>query len=70
MKLSECRMGEVVCDVSTTGDGVIHKIGHIVGFTYINDIEYIGSLSSEEKLERTIPLVRFANGKDTVSINL
>jgi hypothetical protein len=39
------------------------EVGHIIGVTYNVGIELTGAMSDKEKHERTIPLVRFADGE-------
>jgi hypothetical protein len=56
MKLHECTFGRMVITESM-------EVGHIVGVTYNVGIALTGSMSDEEKHERTIPLVRFADGE-------
>jgi hypothetical protein len=52
MKLSQCKMGEVVI----TNGG---RVGHIVGFAYNIHFPYVGDLSAEELKAETIPVVKF-----------
>ena len=54
MKLSECVMGVMVIDEDL-------RIGHIVGVTYNVDIALTGNMTNEDKHDRTIPLVQFAD---------
>lgn len=54
MRLKDCKMGILV----QTSD---LRVGHIVGLTYNIDISLTGSMTNEEKLKRTIPLVQFPN---------
>lgn len=56
MKLHECTFGKMVI----TDD---KKVGHIVGVTYNIDIAHTGGLSQDDLFNRTIPLVRFADGE-------
>jgi hypothetical protein len=62
MKLSECKFGEMVITESK-------EVGHIVGVTYNVDISLTGGMSDEDKFNRTIPLVRFANGERGIHHN-
>ena len=67
MKLSECSIGTPVIynNSSYNKDIEFHMknmIGHIIGFTYNVHVSQSGNFSSKERLERTIPLVQWANG--------
>ena len=55
MKIEECKYGTVVITGSL-------ELGHIVGFTYNVGIENTGGMSNQDKFDRTIPLVQFADG--------
>jgi len=39
------------------------KIGHVIGVTYNVNIAFTRGMSSDELFERTIPLVKFADGE-------
>jgi hypothetical protein len=56
MQLNECTYGRMVI----TAD---KKIGHVVGVTYNVGIALTGGMSNDELFERTIPLVKFADGE-------
>lgn len=56
MKLHECTYGRMVI----TKD---KKVGHVVGVTYNVGIALTGTMSQDELFERTIPLVKFADGE-------
>lgn len=55
MKLHECTYGRMVI----TDD---KKVGHIIGVTYNVGLAFTGGMSQSELLNRTIPLVKFADG--------
>jgi len=55
MKLSKCKIGEVVIRED-------QNIGHIIGLTYNIRVRYSGSLTYKELLERVIPIVRWVDG--------
>lgn len=56
MQLHECTYGRMVI----TED---KKIGHVVGVTYNVNIALTGGMSADDLFERTIPLVKFADGE-------
>lgn len=56
MQLRECTFGKLVITDNK-------EVGHIVGLTYNVGIELTGSMSDDEKLERTIPIVKFPRGE-------
>ena len=57
MKLKECIYGTPVIDKKM-------RLGHITGFTYNVSLELTGGMSEQDKFDRTIPLVRFADGRE------
>ena len=61
MKLKQCEIGKVVHNKSELSG---NRVGHIVGFTYNVHPKHTGSMTSEELIERTIPLVRFPDGDE------
>lgn len=56
MKLHECTFGRMVI----TND---KKVGFVVGLTYNVNIAQTGAMNIDELFDRTIPLVRFADGE-------
>jgi hypothetical protein len=56
MKLSECTFGRMVIDDNL-------NVGHVVGVTYNISLQYTGGMTQEDKFNRTIPLVKFADGE-------
>lgn len=61
MKLSECKIGEIVQEKSNNIFG--SNIGHVVGLTYNIHIESLAGMCLEEKNDRVIPLIRFPDGE-------
>jgi hypothetical protein len=59
MKLHECTYGRMVI----TED---KRVGHVIGVTYNVRLAYTGGMSNDDLFERTIPLVKFADGKHGV----
>lgn len=57
MKLKDCTMGRLV--KTSVGD-----IGHIVGLTYSIHVKFTRDMSPEELENRTIPLIKFADGTE------
>lgn len=39
------------------------KVGHVIGVTYNVGIAYTGGMTAEDLFNRTIPLVKFADGE-------
>ena len=62
MKLSECKIGEVIVDQSG-------NIGHIVGLTYNVELSLMGNMPYDERISRTIPLVKFPFKEQVVGIH-
>ena len=56
MKLSECKIGTMVITKYL-------KVGHVVGVQYNVHIAKTGVMTNEERLNHTIPRVRFADGE-------
>lgn len=55
MKLSQCQYGAMVIDNNL-------NVGHVVGVAYNINIRHTGGMSDQDLLDRTIPLVQFADG--------
>ena len=55
MKLSECKIGEIV--ITTTGE-----VGYIEGLGYAGSAELIMQQAPAERLKYTIPRVKFPHG--------
>jgi hypothetical protein len=57
MNLKDCKIGVLV---KTDSD----ELGHVVGLTYNVSVKFTGNMSSEELRARTIPLIRFPDGRE------
>lgn len=57
MKLKDCIYGTPVISSDL-------KLGHIVGFTYNVSLEHTGGMSNQDKFDRTIPLVKWVDGRE------
>ena len=62
MKLSKCKLGEIVIMKDSGTMCRDAKVGMIVGLTYNCRVQDTGMMSAEERIERTIPEVKFPDG--------
>lgn len=66
MKLSECIIGTPVIRKGFAAvSNLSSPIGHIIGFTYNVSVCQTGEMSPDEKVNRTIPLIRWADGTES-----
>lgn len=59
MKLKDCKLGELVV---TNNDDSNRILGHIVGLDYNINVSYTGGYDRQEKMDKIIPLVKWADG--------
>jgi len=59
MKLKDCQYGVLVITETL-------EVGHIVGLEYNVTSEYAGSLSNQQLLDATVPVVQFPGGMRTI----
>ena len=66
MKLSQCKLGEVVQVIPKNGGLYDGLIGHIIGFEYntIPRLCYSHNITNEELAPKTIPIVRFPDKEE------